>query len=241
VRPRHGLSLAQRHASVGISAPGGSARSDWAASLAPFRVGESHQPLTGDVAWAILLLAALTAAVALLVASKLGTSAALQAATLVSRAWRLFPIHVADARRSGHATSWPQGRLDVGLVFLARAAPGIRPARFAEPGTLDRSEGTQTTIVGYGTTTPRNRHAPVDTAMWDGKRRIRTSTLRTVVDETWGLWSIPSYVCSGDSGGCIFLNPSPTLANEDVLANRLDTRSIQDWINDLLRQHAGGT
>jgi hypothetical protein len=46
------------------------------------------------VAWAILLLAALTAAVALLVASKLGTSTALQGATLASRAWRLFPIHV---------------------------------------------------------------------------------------------------------------------------------------------------
>jgi hypothetical protein len=93
--------------------------------------------------------------------------------------------------------------------------------------------------------------------MWDGKRRIRTSTLRRVVDETWGLWSIPSYVCSGDSGGGIFLNPSPTVANEDVLAanvsdggrdcrrhnnnNRLDTRSIQNWINDMLRRHPGGT
>ena len=93
--------------------------------------------------------------------------------------------------------------------------------------------------------------------MWDGKRRIRTSTLRRVVDETWGLWSIPSYVCSGDSGGGIFLNPNPTVANEDVLAanvsdggrdcrrhnnnNRLDTRSIQNWINDMLRRHPGGT
>lgn len=56
--------------------------------------GSRRHPLPGDVAWAILILAALTAAVALLVASKLGTSAALRGATLVSRASRLFPIHV---------------------------------------------------------------------------------------------------------------------------------------------------
>jgi hypothetical protein len=149
------------------------------------------------------------------------------------------------------------GIADVGLVFLAHAPPAIKPARFAEPGALDRSEGAQTTIVGYGTTTPRHRNAPPDTAMWDGKRRIRTSALRRVVDETWALWSIPSYVCSGDSGGGIFLNPSPTVANGAVLAanvsdggrdcrrhnnnNRLDTRSIQNWINATLRQHPGET
>jgi hypothetical protein len=151
------------------------------------------------------------------------------------------------------------GIADVGLVFLAQAPRGIKPARFAEHGTLDRSEGARTTIVGYGTTMPR-RNAPPGTAiseMWDGKRRIRTSTLRRVVDETWALWSIPSYVCSGDSGGGIFLNPSPTVASGDVLAanvsdggrdcrrqnnnNRLDTRSIQNWIDETLRRHPGET
>lgn len=56
--------------------------------------GSRINPLPGDVAWAVLILAALTAAAALLVAAKLGTAAALRGATAGSRAWRLFPIHV---------------------------------------------------------------------------------------------------------------------------------------------------
>ncbi len=107
--------------------------------------------------------------------------------------------------------------------------------------------------MGYGTTTPRNRNAPFDIATWDGKRRVRTSILRRVVDETWALWSIPSYVCSGDSGGGIFLKPSADRA-EELIANvsdggldcrrhnnnnRLDTRAIQTWIDDTIRQQLG--
>jgi hypothetical protein len=145
------------------------------------------------------------------------------------------------------------GIADVGLVFLAHAPPGVEPARLAEPGTLDRSEGAATTIVGYGTTTPQRRGAPPDAAMWDGRRRVRTSRLRRVVYETWALWSIPSYVCSGDSGGGIFLASGPTVAGGDVLVanvsdggrdcrrhnnnNRLDTRRTRKWIDDTSREH----
>jgi hypothetical protein len=143
------------------------------------------------------------------------------------------------------------GIADVGLVFLEHAPAGIEPARLAEPGTLERSEGAPTAIVGYGTTEPRERNAPPNAAMWDGARRTRISTVRRVVDDTWALWSIPSYVCSGDSGGGIFLDVAPGGAAGRVLVanvsdggrdcrrhnnnNRLDTREIQRWIDETVR------
>jgi hypothetical protein len=147
------------------------------------------------------------------------------------------------------------GVADVGLVFLAHPPRGIKPARLADHGTLNRSERVPTIIVGYGTPTPQKRMTPPDTAMWDGKRRVRTSSVRRVVDETWGLWSIPSHVCSGDSGGGIFMNASSEGPQDWVLVanvsdggrdcrrhnnnNRLDTRSIQSWINEAVRRHMG--
>ena len=144
------------------------------------------------------------------------------------------------------------GIADVGLVFLERAPANIKPAVLAAAGTLERSEGAGTAIVGYGTTSPADRGVAVDAWPWDGKRRIRASTVRRIVDETWGLWSIPSYVCFGDSGGGIFLSARSGRADVRLVANvsdggrdcrghnnnnRLDTRAIQQWIDDTIRAH----
>ena len=135
------------------------------------------------------------------------------------------------------------GIADVGLVFLERAPPNVQPAALAAPGTLEKSERARTTIVGYGTTSPPDVNTPVNAWVWDGKRRIRDSAVRRVIDDTWALWSIPSYVCSGDSGGGIFLG-ARLVANvsdggKDCRGhnnnNRLDTRAIQQWIDATIR------
>ena len=143
------------------------------------------------------------------------------------------------------------GIADVGLVFLERAPANVQPAALAVPGTLEKSERARTIVVGYGTTSPPDLNTPVAAWSWDGKRRIRVSAVRKVIDETWALWSIPSYVCFGDSGGGIFLSasagtPRRLVANvsdggKDCRRhnnnNRLDTRAIQQWIDGTIKEH----
>jgi hypothetical protein len=143
------------------------------------------------------------------------------------------------------------GIADVGLVFLERAPMNVAPAVLAAPETLARSEGARTTIVGYGTTAPVEKSLAVDAWPWDGKRRLRSSAVRRVVDATWGLWSLPSYVCFGDSGGGIFMSSSGRAADRLVANvsdggrdcrrhnnhNRLDTRAIQQWIDETVKSN----
>ena len=107
-------------------------------------------------------------------------------------------------------------------------------------------------LVGYGTISPADRTVAVHAWPWDGKRRIRASAVRRIVDDTWGLWSIPSYVCSGDSGGGIFLSQGSGRSADRLVANvsdgggdcrrhnnnnRLGTRAIQKWIDDSIQAH----
>jgi hypothetical protein len=163
------------------------------------------------------------------------------------------PPHGCDPTDDDLVAPLEPGIADMGLVFLDHAPANIRPAMLAAAGTLDKSEGARTTIVGYGTTSPPDRDTAVDAWAWDGKRRIRTSTVRRIIDETWGLWSIPSYLCFGDSGGGIFLSARSGRGADRLVANvsdgggdcrrhnnnnRLDTRAIQKWIDDTIKAHA---
>jgi len=147
---------------------------------------------------------------------------------------------------------WPAGApgiADHGLVFLEEPVRDIAPAKLAHPGTLEGQKAAHTpmTIVGYPLPS-----AAADESEWDGSRRIRTSSLETVLDEDWATWSLPSNLCFGDSGGPIFLNDHPTgeKKHDRLVANvsdggidclsantnaRLDTTDVQNWIRETIK------
>lgn len=147
------------------------------------------------------------------------------------------------------------GIADVGLVFIEHAPPGVEPAELAHPNMLGVRDapGTPTIIAGYGVTAPAPGGGPPDPSEFDGKRRIRASTFLDVVNDTWGIWSLPSHVCFGDSGGGILANFPPDnkkrlVANVsdggiDCLNannnNRLDTPSVQKWIRKTIDDTLG--
>ena len=68
--------------------------------------------------------------------------------------------------------------------------------------TLESRTATKAAVifVGYGFTSlgPGGEVLPQS---WDGWRRIKTSKMDDIVDETWASSALPSRVCFGDSGG----------------------------------------
>jgi hypothetical protein len=168
------------------------------------------------------------------------------------------PPDFCDPTTSGVFAPLQDGIADVGLVFLERAPRHVQPAEFSQPNTLagPHAPGTPTIIVGYGFTAAAPGGGSPDPSEWDGKRRIRTSIFGHVVNETWGVWSLPSHVCFGDSGGGIFRPAHPHGKKEDqrLVANvsdggidclsannnnRLDTPTIQKWIRQTIDDTLG--
>jgi hypothetical protein len=94
-------------------------------------------------------------------------------------------------------------RADLGLAILARPVRNIRSAVLARPGALSDAcvASLPMTVVGYGSTEPIPRDSAPPPTLWDGIRPFRTGGFEKVLNEYWGTWSLPSRVCSGDSGG----------------------------------------
>ena len=148
------------------------------------------------------------------------------------------------------------GISDIGLAFLAEPVPSIRPARLAEVDALESRPASRLPMVfvGYGFTHLGPGGDIPPPSEWDGWRRIKTSRLDRVVDDTWASWELPSRVCFGDSGGPTFSTAHPLprpfelsltavasdggidCLNPDYRA-RVDTAPIRHWIRETIRQH----
>jgi hypothetical protein len=148
-------------------------------------------------------------------------------------------------------------RADLGLAVLAQPVRNIRPAVLARPGALTdaRVARVPMTVAGYGSTEPIPGGTASRPSLWDGSRRFGTSTLEKVVNEYWGAWSLPSRVCSGDSGAPTFVDDPREArmprrlvavvsdggidcASKDARV-RVDTAAVHDWIARVIREEVG--
>jgi hypothetical protein len=145
----------------------------------------------------------------------------------------------------GQIPSDTPGLIDVGLLILASAVEGIKPAKLAKVGVLDKNvaDGARMTVVGYGVTalTPDGREPPVEE--WDGLRRWGTSSLENVPNDDWvDFDGNPVGVCFGDSGGPTFFHNRLVAVSSDGSEDcasfdhraRVDTDTVLDWIESVL-------
>jgi hypothetical protein len=152
-----------------------------------------------------------------------------------------------------NACNWPDkpfpspGRHDVGLMFLASPVKFTKPAKLGPPGSVEKAaaENQPDVVVGYGVLNllmpaaenPLYRHY-VETA---AHQVFDDATLKGGMGEG----------CGGDSGSPVFLGPAGESGNKrrfvaGVLSGydgtncasgvfyyaRVDTREIQDWIQE---------
>jgi hypothetical protein len=133
---------------------------------------------------------------------------------------------------------------DIGVMVLATPVTGVKVAKLAKPGFLEKNvaQGARMTMVGYGLT-----EAPPggfqDLERWDGLRRYGTSTMLDTYSEEWARFNLdPSGTCFGDSGGpTFFLNRLVAVMADggptcDLYDNRsrVDAQSVRDWIESLI-------
>jgi hypothetical protein len=148
----------------------------------------------------------------------------------------------------GQIPSDTPGLIDVGLLILASPVQGIKPAKLADVGVLDKNvaDGARMTVVGYGATvlTPDGREPPVE--QWDGLRRWGTSSLERVANDDWVDFDRnPMGVCFGDSGGPTFFHNRLVAVNSDGSEDcaswdhraRVDTHTVLDWIRSVMQEN----
>ena len=145
------------------------------------------------------------------------------------------------------------GVQDTGLIFFATPISGIAPSKLAPRNTLYAVQRLQSifavnvpmTFAGYGTTDYNG--GIFEYSSW---RRIGIFTFDRIQDQQWATWNKgPSGGCYGDSGGPIFVHvgsqrrivatisdAGDTCTEEETHA-RVDTKYVQDWIEDTIAAH----